>query len=370
MKILRGILSSLFVYSLFFSALYANEFGLPDKISGFKISYSSYNKKLPIVFLIATGGTIAEVDKNSKGAVPGLNAEELLNSVPCLKKLANIAIVNFCNIDSSHMTPQIWLKLSKLIDDIAKYPNVKGFVITHGTDTMAEGAFFTALTLKTRKPVVFTGAMMNASSISPDGPNNLNNAVVQASYDKAQGMGTTLTFNSYINSPHFVRKVQSVNVDAFNSGAKGYLGIIVDGKITKLNDIIVHSHFNKPSSLPEIPLFFTYPGDNGSYIKYAADSGVKGIVIAGVGAGNVNSDVAKAVQYAISKHILVLITTEVENGGFYPLYGDVGGGEYLLNRGVIPGGFLSPQKARLLLMLAIANNYSKKEIVALIKKEF
>ncbi len=310
--------------------------------------------KLPTVAIITTGGTIAEkVDPKTGGAVPALSGEALLAAVPELSKVANIQVINFSNIDSSQMTPEIWASLSSTVDKVLKDKKIAGAVVTHGTDTMAEGAFFLDLTLKSEKPVVFVGAMRDASDVSPDGPANILNAVIQATSKEAESWGVTVTLNQYINSARNVVKTETTNVQTFDSGEKGYLGYIQLGKVYKYNERPPRIRLPLPEKLANVPLIKTYAGDNGALIKYAVDSWAEGIVIEGVGAGNVNANVEEAIEYALKNNVKVVLTTRVYNGRVYPVYGDKGGGAMLEEEGVILGGDLTGPKARLLLMLAL-----------------
>lgn len=313
--------------------------------------------ELPTVAIVSTGGTIAEkVDPKTGGAVPALSGEDLIAAVPKLAKVADIKMVNFSDIDSSQMTPEMWAKLSKTVDGLLKDPAIKGAVVTHGTDTMAEGAYFLSLTLKSDKPVAFVGAMRDASDVSPDGPANILNAVIQVCSDEAKDMGVTVTLNEYINSARDVRKTNSTNVQTFDSGEKGYLGYIAMGKVVRYHDQPARERFDIPEVLPKVTLLETFAGDDGSLVRFAADQGAKGIVIEGVGAGNVNAEVFEAVKYALSKKVTIVITTRVYHGGVWPIYGDQGGGRTLETSGVILGGDLTGPKARLLLMLAIGQH--------------
>lgn len=322
---------------------------------------------LPNVIIVTTGGTIAEAtDPKTGAAIPTVSGDELVAAVPGLSKIANIDVVNFSNIDSSQMTPDIWAKLSKTVDDILKNPKVTGVVITHGTDTMAEGSYFLDLTLTSDKPVVFVGSMRDASDLSPDGPANILNAVIQVCSKEAQNWGVTVTLNSYICSARDVRKTQTTNVDTFNSGEKGYLGYIAMGKVYRFNEALHRQKISLPENLPNVVLITEYAGSDGSLVKYAADSGVKGIAVEGVGAGNVNSKTYEAIKYALSKGIPVVITSRVCNGAVYPIYGDEGGGATMEKDGAILAGDLIAPKARILLMLALpyvnGDNNKLKEI--------
>lgn len=323
---------------------------------GLFLSYSAAFAELPTVAVITTGGTIVQkIDPKTGGAVPTVSGHDLVATVTDLHKLADIEAVN---IDSSQMTPAIWARISRRLDRMLSREDVRGAVVTHGTDTMPEGAYFMDVTLKSDKPVVFTGAMNNASSANPDGPQNILNAVQQVVSSNARGWGVTVTLNSYINSARDVRKTQTTNVQTFESGEAGYLGYIFAGEVQRFNDrpwrVRVHLPSNEKQALPDVPYIATYAGADGRFVRHAVDSGAQGLVVDAVGAGNVNRDVYKAIEYALSKNIPVVITSQVYYGAVEPVYGDAGGGKTLLDKGCILGGDLAGAKARLLLMLGIA----------------
>ena len=327
-----------------------------------KTKKTTFVKNLPVITIVTTGGTIAEkIDPKTGGAVPAVSGNDLIQAVPGLSKIANIKVVNFSNIDSSHMTPELWAKLSKKVDVILSNPKIKGVVVTHGTDTMSEGSYFLELTLKSNKPVVFVGAMRDASDLSTDGPANILNAVVQACSPEVQNWGVTVSLNQYINSARDVRKTQTSNVQTFNSGEKGYLGYISMGKVIKFNDRQQKQKFSIPNKLPNVVILSDYAGSNGDFIRYAVDSKVDGIVVEAVGAGNVNKEMYKAIKYALEKNIPVVITTRVYHGKVLPVYADKGGGKLLQEKGAILGNDLVTSKARLLLMLAIPAANGNKE---------
>ncbi len=283
--------------------------------------------QLPTVAIVTTGGTIAEkTDAKTGGAVPAVSGKDLIEAVPSLARIADIKVFNFSNIDSSQMTPGLWAKLSKKVSEILKDPKVSGAVVTHGTDTMAEGAYFLDLTVDSDKPVVFVGAMRDASDVSPDGPFNILNAVIQACSQEAGGWGTTVTLNQYVNAARYVKKTETTNVQTFNSGEKGYLGYIQGGKVYRFNDRPRRIKLALPEKLPQVVLLATYAGADGRFVRHAVDTGAKGIVVQAVGAGNVNAEVYKALQYAMSKDVVVVITSRVTHGSVYPVYGDQGGG--------------------------------------------
>jgi len=325
--------------------------GLPANASATDKVISS----LPKVVIVTTGGTVAmKYDSASGGVIPALSGKDLIEAVPGLEKIATIETVEFCNIDSSQMTPKIWRDLSAKVQKILGRSDVQGVVVTHGTDTMVEGAFFLETTLQSEKPVVFVGAMRSASDLSPDGPANIYNAVLQVGSPQAKAWGVTVTMNQFINSARHVRKDETTNMQTFSSGEYGYLGYIVNDRVIRFNNILIKNKFSLPNTLPKVPLIATYAGDDGKYIRHVVDQGIKGLVIEGVGAGNVNTNVFHAIQYAISKKVPVVVASRVRYGGVYALYGDEGGGSSLVNIGVFLAGDLSAHKARLLLMIALA----------------
>ena len=321
----------------------------------FIITSPSVAEELPLVWVVSTGGTIAEkIDPATGAAVPAVSGDDLLKAVPGLDKVARIKVLELCNIDSSHMTPEIWRKLTLKVNKVLAVPEVKGVVVTHGTDTMAEGAFFLELTVTSKKPVVFVGAMRNASQLSPDGPANLMNAVIQICSKEAADWGVTVTLNNYVNSAWYVKKTHSTNVQTFVSGPHGYLGYIVMGKVLRYQDQGRILKFPVPEKLPKVAALTTFAGDDGSLIRHAVAEGARGLVIEGVGAGNVNPKVRKAIKDTLVKKIPIIITTRVEWGGVVPAYGDIGGAADLEKIGAVLGGQIDTYKARLLLMLALA----------------
>jgi L-asparaginase len=322
-----------------------------------------FDKSLPMVAIISTGGTIAEkTDPKTGGAVPAVSGDDLVDAVKGLDKVANIAVMEFCNIDSSQMEPAIWARLSKTVDKVLADPQIVGAVITHGTDTMAVGAYMLDLTLVSDKPVAFTGAMNDASSLDPDGPANMLHAVQQVCSPEAKNWGVTVTLNRYVNGAHAVRKTQTTNPQTFKSGQAGYLGYVFDGKVIAFNERLPRKRLPLPAKLPRVVYLATYAGDDGAMVRHAVDRGAKGIVIDGVGAGNVNAAVYRAITYALSKGVSVVASTRVYHGGFQPIYGDAGGGETLVQHGCLmaPPQVTGP-KARILLMLALGNYENQPE---------
>lgn len=334
-----------------------------------KLDFASQKPDLSSVAVLATGGTIAErTDSKSGGAVPAVSAKDLVAAVPGLSKLANIGVLQFSNVDSSQMTPMNWARLSARLDDVLSREDISGAIVTHGTDTMSDGAFFVDTTLNSNKPVVFTGAMNDASSPNPDGAGNIYDAVIQVLSPNAQNWGVSVTLNRYINSARHVRKTQTTNVQTFNSGEKGYLGYVFNNHVQRFNDRLHRVRIPLPEplpdTLPDVPLIMAYAGSDGRLLRHAIDTGAKGIVVNGVGAGNVNADLFEAIKYALAKDIPVVIATRVYHGSVEPIYGDAGGGDTLQKAGCILAGDLPATKARLLLMIGLLHHGADPEALS------
>ena len=334
-------------------------------VRGISTAGEAADDQLPLVVIVTTGGTIAEkYDPATGGVVPAVSGDDLIAAVPGLQDIARIEVVEFCNIDSSQMTPGIWRNLSATVQGILERPDVRGVVVTHGTDTMAEGAFFLETTLESRKPVAFVGSMRSGSGLSPDGPANLYNAVLLVCSPEAEDWGVTVTLNQYVNAARHVEKDNTTNVQTFDSGGYGYLGYILGGDVIAYNEVTRDVYLPLPDGLPEVPVFYSFSGDDGRYIRQAVDSGAAGLVVVGVGAGNVNEDVYHAILYALDEGVPVVAASRVRYGEPHALYGDQGGGSSLVDAGVLLAGDLSPFKARLLLMLALAQPVMTDEMLS------
>ena len=312
---------------------------------------------LPLIAVVTTGGTIAEkVDPKTGAAIPAISGDDLMESVPGVKNIARLQVFQFCNIDSSQMTPAIMLDLAHKVHDLVNDPKITGVIITHGTDTMEETSYFLDLVLHSDKPVIFVGAQHNASDPAPDGPGNIANAVIQAVSADAVDLGVTVNMNQYICAARDVRKTHTDNLMTFKSMDSGYLGYVDFDRFRLFRRPLRRTHIpipKKDSQLPVVFLFTMYAGADGKYIRNAVDDGVDGIVVAGFGLGNVNASVYEAIRYARSKNIPVVISSRCYNGRTYPVYGGPGGGKTLEQDNVIFSGGHIPSKARILLMLAL-----------------
>jgi len=318
---------------------------------------------LPTVAIITTGGTIAQkYDPEAGGLVPAVSGAELVEAVPELRKLAKLRVIPLVNIDSRDMTPELWLRLARLVRQTLTNPSVAGVVVTHGTDTMEETAYFLELTVNSDKPVVLTGAQRAASARDADGPRNLLNAVRQVVDPEARGRGVTVNFDSKIYYARPVTKSHTNHVSAFTAGPYGLAGELDDEGVTWFNRPERRQTFPVPGRLPRVELLYVYPGADGSLIDSAVANGAAGLVTCGYGIGNVNLPTFEAIKRARARKIPVVVTTRVPQGRVYPVYGGAGGGTSLKDLGVIFAGDLLPWKARILLMLALATTDDPAEI--------
>ena len=320
--------------------------------------------ELPVVKLIATGGTIAmKIDPLKKAPVPAISGEDLIATVPEIAKVAKIEVLNLSNVPSDYMDPERWIGLQKAVVDALLRPEVAGVIVSHGTDTLEETAYFLDLTVSSEKPIVLIGAQRNASERDFDGPRNLLNAArICVSLD-AKGKGAMIALNNQINAAREVTKTHTSDVETFKSGDFGFLGNVDDDRVIFYRAPTRRQHVSLiVKKLPYVEIIPMYGGAEGTLIKAAVSAGAKGLIIQALGWGNVNVPMYEAIKEVIEKGIPVVISTRVTNGRVLPVYGFKGGGKTLKEAGAIFADNLQPQKARLLLMLALQTTSKTKDI--------
>ena len=312
----------------------------------------------PVVKLIATGGTIAmKIDPVKKAPVPAISGEDLLATVPDISKYARVEVENISNVPSDYMDAKLWIAVYKAAEKALARPEVAGVVVSHCTDTLEETAYFLDLTIKSNKPIVLIGAQRNASEHDFDGPRNLLNAVRICVSPEAKNKGTMIVLNNQINAAREVTKMHTSSVETFKSGDFGFLGYAdVDRVIFYRAPLRRQNVPLNKDSLPYVEIVAMYGGADGSMIRAAVANGANGIVVQALGWGNMNIPMYNAVKEAIAKGVPVVISTRVPTGRVLPVYGYEGGGKTLKDAGAILADDLSPQKARLLLMLLIQND--------------
>lgn len=314
-------------------------------------------QNLPTVYILATGGTIAGA-ASSKTQMTGYKAgalpiETLLEAVPEIHNRANVKGEQIASIGSNNMNNEIWLKLAKRVNELLAQPDVAGIVITHGTDTIEETAYFLNLVAKSDKPVVLVGAMRPATAISADGPVNLLNAVTLAADKNARGRGVMLAMNDTINGARDVQKTNTIRVDTFQNPELGYLGYFEAGKpvfykaTTRKHTKDTEFDVSNLTELPRVDIVYSHVNDDGKLTEAAVAAGAKGIVHAGTGNGSLHIDAEPALFSAAKNGIIVVRSARVPNG---PTIESLKKWE---DAGLLHSGNLSPQKARILLQLGL-----------------
>lgn len=334
-------------------------------------------QQLPRVVVLATGGTIAsKYDAAAGGLVPALTGADLVQAVPELSSLARIEVEQVANLGSSNMTPDIWLKLSRRMNELLALQDVAGIVVTHGTDTLEETAYFLDLTMASQKPVIIVGAQMAASYYDSDGRRNLLNAVRVAVSPEAVSKGAMVVMNGQINAAREVTKTSTIERETFRTLEFGALGVADLGAVrfyrapTRRQTIPV----SDATMLGRVEIVMSYAGADGSVLrsvlKDAKSSPVPlaGIVIAGNGLGHVSDSMAVVIKEARDAGLPVVISTRVYTGRTIALYARPGGGIELLKLGCILADNLSPQKARVLLMLALTRTNENAALQAFFDK--
>lgn len=316
----------------------------------------------PTVQFIATGGTIAmKIDPVKNAPVPAISGDDLLATVPDVGKYAQIEVNNLSNVPSDYMDPARWVQLTKTVQEALARPEVAGVIVSHGTDTLEETAFWLDTTVQSPKPVVLIGAQRNASVSDFDGPRNLLNAVRIAVDPQAKDKGAMLAMNNQINAARFVTKTHTANVETFRSGEFGFLGEVYPDRVIFSEAPLRRQHIAlKSETMPEVEIFPMYGGANGQSLRQAVDRGVKGIVVEALGMGNMNVPMLEAVKYALGKGVPVVVTTRVPNGRVMPSYGFEGGGKTSYEAGAVMAGDLKAAKSRILLMLALQSGITQK----------
>ena len=309
---------------------------------------------LPRVVVLATGGTIASrFDPESGALKAALTGDEIVQAVPELGELARMSVEQIANVNSWDMTPAIWRDLERRANALLAEPDVAGIVITHGTDTLEETAFFLDLTVRSEKPVILVGAQRSAMEADSDGPRNMLNAVRVAVSPEAVGMGTMVVMNGQINAAREVTKTNTLDVETFQTLGFGMLGVADVEKVRFYRSPMRRQTIplRADDRLPTVEIVTEYAGSDGRVIRALLEQGtMEGLVVAGLGLGHVSSGSVAAIREVRARGIPVVTSTRVLTGRIVPLYSN---NVELLDAGVVLAEDLSPQKARVLLMLAM-----------------
>lgn len=328
--------------------------------------YAIAQPKKANVVILATGGTIAGAAASGTQAAytsGAVTIDAMIAAVPGLTNMANIKGEQISNVGSQDMSFEIMLKLAKRINELQKVADVDGIVVTHGTDTMEETAFFLNLVVKGDKPVVMVGSMRPSTAVSADGPLNLYNAVGVAVDPNARGRGVLVVMNDWIHAAHSLTKTSTTAIQTFMSPLRGVVGVATYGK----NDFYNSPQWKHTSAsefdvsdvnkLPRVDIIFAYADMPADLIDASVANGAKGIVIAGVGNGNMNKAALEAAARAVKKGVVVVRSSRVATGSV--------GRNVEINddeMGFVASDELNPQKARLLLSLALLKQRSNADL--------
>jgi len=323
--------------------------------------------KLANVVVLATGGTIAGAGASAANSATyqaaKVGVEQLIAGIPELSKLANVRGEQVMQIASESITNENLLQLGRRVAELADSKDVDGIVITHGTDTLEETAYFLNLVEKTDKPIIVVGSMRPGTAMSADGMLNLYNAVAVASSKEAHGKGVLVTMNDEIQSGRDVSKMINIKTEAFKS-AWGPLGMVVEGKSywfrlpAKRHTMDSEFDIKNIKSLPDVEIAYSYGNVSDTAYKALAQSGAKAIIHAGTGNGSVSSRVVPALQALRKDGVQIIRSSHVNAGGFVLRNAEQPDDKY----DWVVAHDLNPQKARILAMVALTKTNDSKEL--------
>ncbi|HEX8614362.1 MAG TPA: type II asparaginase [Telluria sp.] len=323
--------------------------------------------KLANVTILATGGTIAGTGASSTTTVgytaATVGVQNLIKAVPELAKVANVTGEQVFQIASENMSNEHWLTLAKRVNVLLAQNNVDGVVITHGTDTLEETAYFLNLVVKSRKPVVLVGAMRPSTALSADGPINLYNSVLLAASPEAVGKGVLVAMNDQIQSARDITKVNTSTLDSFRTPELGLLGYIQGSKpffyrqSVRKHTTETEFDIGALTSLPQVDIVYGYANMNPVALDAFMAAGAKGIIHAGVGDGSLAGKVVPSLKAARAKGAIIVRASRVGQG-ILARNGEANDDQL----DFVAADTLNPQKARILLMLALTKTNSTKEI--------
>ncbi len=315
------------------------------------------------VAIVATGGTIAgsgRIGESAQYRAGTLSVNSILETIPQINELADLVVYPFCAKDSNDITLQDGLGLKALVEELCQDPEIEGIVITHGTDTLEETAFFLNLILNVSKPVVMTGAMRPATATSADGPMNLYQSVALAIHPQAKSMGVLVVIGDTIYSGRDLTKINSIKTDAFEVADPGPVGYMQDDQVFMVHRPYrrhtVYSRFGQdPGPLDKkVEIYYVHINSDPNLLRYMLNT-YDGVIIAGTGAGNYSSAVKDVIESYKGDCIIVRSSRLLEGSAFdSPVFDP--------DQITIPALRLSPHKARLLLLLGLSHNLSKDEI--------
>jgi len=309
-----------------------------------------------MIVLVFTGGTISmRHDPAAGGAVPTLTGHEIVALAPGIDQLAQLDVDDWGAFPGPHMTPdRMWALRGRILEHLAR-PDVDGVVVTHGTDSLEETAYLVARSVASDKPVVFTGAMRTSSDLGWDGPGNLGAAIRVAASDEARGQGVLVVMSDRVFTALDVTKAHTYMVDAFDSPGLGPIAVLDDGRVVFRRSIPRPPPILNATTLAQpVDIVYSFAGSDSRLLDASRESGKgRGIVVAGMGRGNVPVAMIDGIDRWIAEAKPVVITSRAGRGRVGHTYGYAGGGRRLAERGAIFAGSRRPQQARLDVMLGL-----------------
>ncbi len=324
----------------------------------------------PRVHVVATGGTIASTNYYGDGAQGKVGIEALLRAVPALDTVAALSAQQFANVASSAVTPTMWLALSRgIADTLRARPDLAGVVVTHGTDTMEETAYFLDLTVADPRPVVVTGAMRPADGVGIDGPANLLHAVRVAASPRARGRGAFVLMNDGILAARDATKSNTARPDAFEAPVRGLLGVADPEQVVFHRPAARAATFDLAGvrELPRVDVVYSYAGADGAAVDALVAAGARGLVVAATGRGSVPPAQREAVQRAVARGVVVVVGSRA-GAGSVPVGAGTRRREGAEAPSTVGAGDLTAQKARVLLMLALTRTSDPREVAGIFRE--
>lgn len=321
----------------------------------------------PVVYILATGGTIAgsgDSAVESAYKAGAVSVDQMLSAVPEIMDIADIRGEQVASIGSQDMNNEVWLTLAKRVNEVLAMEETRGVVITHGTDTQEETAYFLNLVVKYDKPVVLVGSMRPSTAISADGPRNIYNAVACVVSPESWGRGVMLVMDDMILGADDLAKTNTLSVGTFQNPNYGHLGIMYDGKpIYTRRSVKRHttgSEFDVAGMtiLPRVEILLSYSNATRLFVDAAVDAGVKGIVVAGVGNGNMTTDIMNALEAAHKERGVAVVRSSRIMTGPTAQWDEVDDDKL----GFAASWYINPYRARVLLMLALTKTTDYREI--------
>jgi L-asparaginase len=321
----------------------------------------------PRTAIVFTGGTISmKVDDEFGGVIPALSASEIIDLTPNIQELTDLELIEFGRYPGPHVTPELMLELSRVVQSLCEQPAINGIVITHGTDTLEETAYFLDCTVSTPKPIVIVGSMRNSSEPDWDGPRNLRDATMLSLSPKARGMGVLVCLADTVQAASEVSKMDTTNLSTFESSNFGPLGRIVNGQAFLYRQPVRRDYFNVQTLPKFVPIIKCYTSTEAELMRLALDCSTppEGIIIEAMGVGNVPPPVYQQIVRALERDIPVVLTSRCPIGRVEHLYAYEGAGKQLYEAGVIFADYLTGQKARMKLIAALGAGCTAQQIRA------